>query len=323
MLKRLEIDPEFQNLIRPLTPDEYKNLEEQLVDEGCRDELIIWEDVIIDGHNRYEICQKHEIPFKTKEMFFDDRSEVIVWMIKHQFGQRNLQQYERSVLSLRYEEELKKMAKENQVASGENFGKGLTNLSKPIETINTRKEVAKIAGVSEGTIAKVKVIEAKATPEQKEALLSGKKRIDRIYKDIKEDETGTKVCNRCGEEKPLSEFYKDGDGYISNPCKKCKLENDQRKKSEQSAPKLTLEKINEIYDGMKNPASRSDQGTGESEKFCNSIISEFEEIIKCFAADINKFLFSEEQMSEAPTGLKKIIELTIDDLNKINKFIKE
>jgi len=61
----LRIDSEFKNLIPPLTEEEYKGLENSILSEGCRDNLVTWNDILIDGHNRYEICQKHNIEFTT------------------------------------------------------------------------------------------------------------------------------------------------------------------------------------------------------------------------------------------------------------------
>ena len=64
MMGILKIDPEFKSLIPPLTPDERAGLEASILTEGCRDALIVWGDILIDGHNRYEICTKHNIPYK-------------------------------------------------------------------------------------------------------------------------------------------------------------------------------------------------------------------------------------------------------------------
>src|SRR5690606_40306141 len=59
--KSLRIDPEFRSLIPPLTDDEYAQLEKNIVAEGCRDPLIVWNGVVVDGHNRYDICVRHGI----------------------------------------------------------------------------------------------------------------------------------------------------------------------------------------------------------------------------------------------------------------------
>ena len=94
----LNIDQEFKNIIPPLTPEEYRQLEENILAEGCRDPLIAWGDVLIDGHNRYEICVQHGIPFEVMQREFADRSEARSWIIRNQLGRRNLTPEQRAYL---------------------------------------------------------------------------------------------------------------------------------------------------------------------------------------------------------------------------------
>ena len=88
----LKIDPEFQNQIPPLTDDEYKQLEENILREGkLLSPLIVWNNILVDGHNRYAILQKHpEIYFSTMPLPFESREEVLAWICKNQLGRRNL-----------------------------------------------------------------------------------------------------------------------------------------------------------------------------------------------------------------------------------------
>ena len=88
----LKIDPEFQNQIPPLTDDEYKQLEENILKEGkLLSPLIVWGNTLVDGHNRYAILQKHpEICFSTMPLRFASREEVLAWICKNQLGRRNL-----------------------------------------------------------------------------------------------------------------------------------------------------------------------------------------------------------------------------------------
>ena len=79
----MKIDAEFQSLIPPLTYEEKKMLEESILSEGCRDAIVVWNDTIIDGHNRYEICTKYNIPFETVNRDFDSRNDAIEWIIKN------------------------------------------------------------------------------------------------------------------------------------------------------------------------------------------------------------------------------------------------
>jgi N6-adenosine-specific RNA methylase IME4 len=87
---RMKIDPEFKALIPPLAPEEYAQLESNIIAEGCRDPLVVWDGVLVDGHNRYEICTKHDIGFETVAKEFKDRDEAMDWMDANQLGRRNL-----------------------------------------------------------------------------------------------------------------------------------------------------------------------------------------------------------------------------------------
>ena len=88
----LKIDPEFQSQIPPLTNDEFKQLEENILKEGkLLSPLIVWNSTLVDGHNRYEIVQEHpEISFSTMPLPFESREEVLAWICKNQLGRRNL-----------------------------------------------------------------------------------------------------------------------------------------------------------------------------------------------------------------------------------------
>lgn len=97
----LTTDQEFKNLIPPLSQEEYNGLEISILNEGCRDALVVWNGVIVDGHNRYEICKKHGLPYKVNyEILKDyiDRDDVIEWIYNNQLSRRNLTDEQRSYL---------------------------------------------------------------------------------------------------------------------------------------------------------------------------------------------------------------------------------
>jgi len=137
----LEIKEEFKKLIPSLTTEEFKQLEENCLNEGIREAILTWNGFIIDGHNRYEIATKWNLDFQTKSKHFASEQDVIEWMILNQFGRRNLSNYQRSVLALQLEDVFKEKAKKNLKESGENFGKGTQISANPINTIDTRKEL--------------------------------------------------------------------------------------------------------------------------------------------------------------------------------------
>ena len=180
------IDNEFKSLIPPLTREEYDGLENSILAEGCRDALVVWGDTLIDGHNRFEICSRHGIPFRTIQKDFDDRDSVIEWIIKNQFGRRNLPAYERARLALRLKPVLAEKAKANMATHTVLGYQGCQISDKAV--IDTKRELAKAAGVSHDTIAKVEKIEAVASPELKEQLRSGELSINQAYKTIQHEE---------------------------------------------------------------------------------------------------------------------------------------
>ena len=180
----IEIKEEFKKLIPALTAEEFKQLEENILKDGIRDPLVLWNGYLIDGHNRYQIAFKHGLEYKTIDKEFEDESQVKEWMINNQFGRRNLSNYQRSVLALELESVFSKRAKEQQVRKPE-FVLPMLAEQKPIDT---RKELAKVANVSHGTLDKVKKIQAVATPEVKAQLSTGEVSINQVYQDIKKDE---------------------------------------------------------------------------------------------------------------------------------------
>src|SRR5438128_5059954 len=99
------VNEELKAYIDPLTPDEHEALERSLLSEGCRDALVLWGDLLVDGHNRYGICQKHDIPFNTMQNHtFQSMDDVHLWMIDNHLGRRSVSDFQRGVLALRKKE---------------------------------------------------------------------------------------------------------------------------------------------------------------------------------------------------------------------------
>lgn len=107
-MDKLIIDPEFRDKIPPLTEDEFSLLEENILSDGAVfSPLIVWDGTILDGHNRYEIIQKHpELTYAAHKVSFANRYEAISWICKHQLGRRNLTpQQKKYLIGQRYEAE--------------------------------------------------------------------------------------------------------------------------------------------------------------------------------------------------------------------------
>ena len=187
-IKDLTIDKEFEELLPVLTPEESEKLENSILQYGMLDPIKIWQEpdtdkwVIIDGHNRYTILRKHNIDWHYWQDYkimseLETRDDVKQWMLEQQLGRRNLTETERYEIVQKFKSVFEQKAKENQ-SSG---GKGLTNLSK----VNTRKEMAKSTGVSEGTYNKLDKVMQSDNEEVKQKLREKEISIDKAYQMIK------------------------------------------------------------------------------------------------------------------------------------------
>jgi len=187
----MKIDKEFRDLIPQLTEDEYKGLEDSVIKEGCRDAICVWDgkDIIVDGHNRYNICTKNDIKYKAKALKFEDRNEVKKWIIGNQFNRRNLNAYQRSELALELENIVAEQAKERQREGGK-----VKDIC-PQPPIQTRDILGKKAGVSGKTIDRVKV---ETNEERKMPEKAKKIREPKVY----EHRTVRRKCSKCGKLRP-------------------------------------------------------------------------------------------------------------------------
>ncbi len=96
------VNEDLKAYIDPLTADEYEPLELSLLAEGCRDALVLWGEILVDGHNRYTICQAHGLPFQTvQSALFKTIDDVHLWMIDQHLGRRSVSDFQRGVLALR------------------------------------------------------------------------------------------------------------------------------------------------------------------------------------------------------------------------------
>lgn len=180
------IDQEFESLIPPLTAEEFQQLEENCLKDGIRDALIVWgqdgNDILIDGHNRFRIVGKHPtIQFNIKRMQFADRDEAKRWIILNQFGRRNLSAYDRSILALKLKPMIAGKAKEKEQERKTTYQKSeKSNMA----TVNTTKELAKVAGVSHDTIHKVEAIQNSGNQQLIDDVREGRESINSGYQRI-------------------------------------------------------------------------------------------------------------------------------------------
>ena len=154
----VRIDKKFKALIPPLTNEERRQLEENIEAAGkAYDTIKVWEGKIVDGHNRYEICRKLKLPFKIEQLKFESREHAEAWIINNQFGRRNVGPFQRSELALKLKEAKAAIALQKCRDAGAR--KGSPNLANPLDT---REELAEVAGVSHGYLSTVERILADA-----------------------------------------------------------------------------------------------------------------------------------------------------------------
>lgn len=235
IIPSLKVNPEFQTLIPPLTDDEYKRLETSLVNngwEGWRGPILVWDGVIVDGHNRYRICQEHGIAFTTKEMHFSDEDSAKLFIIDNQLKRRNLPPAAIGDLKLEEKEIVARQAKERQRQHGGTApGKAKSlppNLGEVSEGGETLEILARDIPMGRESLRKLDVIKQKAKEgdpvaiSEREALISGKKKsIHGAYVRVVGREQrspagatgkdGRRICAMCGE--PID----DGDALPSRP----------------------------------------------------------------------------------------------------------
>lgn len=158
---------ELKYFIPPLQKEEWNQLQANILAEGCRQALLIWKtfsnvidenitepqtevNVLIDGHNRYEICLKHGLDFPVQFIDFESLQMAKNYMIEQQLGRRNLNPEQMAYLrGLRYnQDKLSKGKYERKKDSSHNDYYG----DKPLNNSKTIHKIADLYQVSPKTI---------------------------------------------------------------------------------------------------------------------------------------------------------------------------
>jgi len=173
---------ELKAYIDPLTPDEHDALERSILAEGCRDALVLWGDVLVDGHNRYGICQKHGLPFQTvQNTRFQSMEDVHLWMIDQHLGRRSVSDFQRGVLALRKREILAERRAQSIAATAltheaarDNADHMPRNADIPEPNpLKSRTDIAKAARLSSSQVVHIEKIQKQAAPELVAAVKAG------------------------------------------------------------------------------------------------------------------------------------------------------
>jgi hypothetical protein len=254
----LQIDLEFQSLLPALTDEESAALESSIEAEGCRDALIAWGDTLVDGHNRYEICNRRGFEYTVRQMDFDSREDVIIWICANQNARRNITLEQKAyLLGKRYEAEKKKQAGNptgrnqyteecaqsghitgpNRTAKriaaeldiGSNTVRRAADFSRAVDTLAADSPTIKRKILSgEVKQARTAIVEIAAKPESERREAVEKMERGEIVevKAKAEKEKAerpmpeTKVCRNCGRELPTDKFSI-SNGKVSADCLQC------------------------------------------------------------------------------------------------------
>ena len=183
----ITVNEELLAYIDPLTPDEHEALERSLLTEGCRDALVLWGEVLVDGHNRHSICTRHGIPFNTvQNTAFKTLDDVHLWMIDQHLGRRSVSDFQRGVLALRKKDILSARVPAQATAAASADGAApwddtnaeaasapTTAPEAASEPLLTREGMARAARISSNTILQIEKIQKSAAPELVAAVKSG------------------------------------------------------------------------------------------------------------------------------------------------------
>ncbi|HVR52478.1 MAG TPA: plasmid replication/partition related protein, partial [Pseudorhodoferax sp.] len=172
------VNEELKAYIDPLTPDEYEALERSLLAEGCRDALVLWGDVLVDGHNRYGICKKHGLPFQTvQNTRFQSMEDVHLWMIDQHLGRRSVSDFQRGVLALRKREIVAARRERAKAAPAEAVADAAPEQAAaplpPGESLDSREALARAARLKSNQVVMIEKIQQSAAPEVVAAVKSG------------------------------------------------------------------------------------------------------------------------------------------------------
>ena len=166
----------LQDCIDPLTPGEYAALERSLLAEGCRDALVLWGHVLVDGHNRYALCQQHGLPFQTvQNPHFTSLEDVQLWLIDQHLGRRSVSDFQRGVLALRKRDLV--AARRSRAPVGSNTSsssapgsadaaaEASASTSASEAPLHNREAIARAARLSSHQVVLIEKIRQQAAPE--------------------------------------------------------------------------------------------------------------------------------------------------------------
>ena len=323
-MKELKINQELKDFIPPLSGEEKKQLEDSLLKYGYKGAPIYtWHNYIVDGHNRYELCRKHNIEYPIEELDLGEDAtiiDVMEWMINTQLGRRNLPPQQRIAVVKKFERKIQEQAKERQSEAGKEFGNGKNSSSPNGEKLNvhTDKELAKMAGVGTGTIARYNRVMNSDDEELKRKVLADEVKINTAYEKVREQERKKENINN---EKSFSQpkTYQEA-AQLYGGTQQGRLPN--RKNNDENADDFTDEQLVNALISTKTPVNVLDSIIPKQE-FDIMTNTLFENIQSC---DYRIFDLHEVYKKMEKEDLDYAIEKfdsVIEEIMKLEEKIKE
>lgn len=286
-MKEYKIDPELNEVLPKLSDADYKALEQSLLADGFKGApIIVWGDIIVDGHNRYEICNKHNIPYEVKEIEFVSKEDAIIWMVRQQLGRRSLTPLQRIQIVEKYRPFYKKKAEKNKSLNGGNKIAELENSTTPLtkeEKIDVREKLAKDADVSTNTYSKgVKILES-GNEELISETINGQKSINKAFNELKKNADTDKSDNLSDPDNELKDLKevqrKEAAQKIKTAREEYGIESPEYEDAK--ATQLNVEvRINEIENTVR------DAQTNETESMLIQIQKRYHDYLLIFQQDI-------------------------------------
>lgn len=269
-MNELKINPRFEKFSPKKKPDEIEELKNSLKKKGyVGSPILTWHGFIVDGHNRYKMCQelgiKIDLEKNVEELELGDFSEEIDamdWMLTHQLSSKNLSPGEKLAMMDEFKEEVR-LENEKRKNDGSKLGGNVKNGNVPSLQLEgdhkkrnnyTDNQIAKKAGVGVGTVARYNKVMNSNEEDLKEQVKTGQVTVNKAYEEVRKRET--RVCKTCGKEKKIIDFF--GNDTI---CKEC-----SRKESEKNinAQKLSsslypANDMQDVYDDVLTAKNAKDQ----------------------------------------------------------------
>lgn len=305
----IKIDPEFRDVIPPLSAEEYAGLEANIIADGCMNALVLWGEILVDGHNRYRICTEHNIPFETVQKDFDSREDVIIWICKNQSGRRNLTPEQLSYLrGKRYEMEKRQRGGDRKSSNQNDY-----------LIMQTRSAIAKECGVGDATIQRdekfSKAVDALSalSPAVKPYILSGKAgpKSDVIKAANATDEQKREILSRVEDGQTFREAVREA--FSPPEDDEPPFEPDEREDEEP-------EKVISIKEAI---AQLKSSDYTEAKYTPEMVISELQAFAQDFLCNVSRYAHDALYTEVYPTMTDQQTEIILESLTDMHDAIRE